>query len=439
MNEDTIKIAEENEKALLSFAITDNLLCEPIFNEIKPEDFYSYKNRIIAQTIINLMKANIPVDVIQIVLEMKRTNTLIECPESYLSSIMALSFKVSNWKWYLKEIKRLSLERFKEVVAKRIKQQEDSEDDIKLLARIQNDIDKLSVKEISLEDYSKSLKQELAEDRQLIRTGFMNIDKSAMAGGDWVVIAARPGVGKSILVGNMVNHFLKDGLKCLVYTTEMTQEQYLLRQVCMKYGLFFYGLRNGIADDEQKEEAIKAIDKYLTSYRDKLIYSTILRPTSDDVIREIETNKPNVVVIDNMSSVKLTSKMTNKADKIGEYMEEVKECVVKNKILGLIICHINREAEKGGGYGNRIQGGLATYENPANKEPNLYNLKDSGKIEELANKAILMWNDGEIISNTNRCVINWKYAKDRDGVGGSGKLILDRDTLCMVDYYSAEE
>lgn len=434
MTEENEKITEENEKALLSFAITDNLLCEPIFKEIKPEDFYSYKNRIIAQTILNLMKNNTPVDVVQIVLEMKRTNTVIECPEVYLSSVMALSFKVSNWKWYLKEIKRLSLERYKEVVAQRIKQQEDSEEDIKLLTKIQNEIDKLSVKEISLEDYSKALKKDLTEDRQLIRTGFMSIDRSAMAGGDWVVIAARPGVGKSILVGNMVNRFLKDGLKCLVYTTEMTQEQYLLRQVCMDYGLFFYGLRNGIADEEQKEEALKAIDKYLGKYRDRLIYSQILRPTSDDIIREIETNKPNVVVIDNMSSVKLTSKMTNKADKIGEYMEEVKECVVKNKILALIVCHINREAERGGG--NKIQSGYATYENLANKEPNLYNLKDSGKIEELANKAILMWNEGETISETNRCAICWKYAKDRDGVGGSGKLILDRDTLCMADYYT---
>lgn len=434
MNEKNIEITEENEKALLSFAITDNLLCVPIFNEVKPEDFYSYKNKIIAQTILNLMKSNIPIDVIQIVLEMKRTNTIIECPEKYLSNVMALSFKVSNWKWYLKEVKRLSLERYKEIVAKRIKQQENSEDDIKLLTRIQNEIDRLSVKEITLEDYSKSLKQELAEDRQLIRTGFMNIDRSSMAGGDWVVIAARPGVGKSILVGNMVNHFLRDGLKCLVYTTEMTQEQYLLRQVCIQYGLFFYGLRNGIADEEQKAEALKCIDKYLGLYRERLIYSTILRPTSDDVIREIETNKPNVVIIDNMSSVKLTSKMPNKADKIGEYMEEVKECIVKNKILAIIICHINREGEKGGGF-NKIQGGQATYENLANKEPNLYNLKDSGKIEELANKAILMWNDGETIPDTNRCVISWKYAKDRDGVGGSGKFILDRDTLCMADYY----
>lgn len=432
MTEENQKITEENEKALLSFAITDNSICKEIFNELEPENFYCYKHKIIAQAIKNIINRNTPVDVVQIVLELKKNNLIIECDETYLSKVIELSFKVSNWKWYLKEIKRLYLERFKEVVAKRIKQQEDSENDIKLLTKIQNEIDSLELKDVSLEDYCKTLKNELIKDRQIIRTGFLNLDKSAMSGGDWVVIAARPGVGKSILVGNMLNKFLSDGLKCLVYTTEMTQEQYLLRQVCMYYGLFFYGLRNGCADDEQRDEALKRIDDFLKKFDKRLIYSQILRPTSEDIIREIENNKPDVLIIDNMSSVKLTSRMANKADKIGEYMEEVKECIVKNKILAIIVCHINREADKGS-INNKNQQNYNTYENVLNKEPNLYNLKDSGKIEELANKAILMWNEGEVDTGLNRATLCWKYAKDRDGIGGRGKFQLDRDTLKMGD------
>lgn len=428
MNEEQSKITIENEKSLLSFCLTEHKICEEIFRELKPEDFFDFKNRTIAQSIENLLKQNIPIDIVQIILDLKKTNSILECPEIYISDIVSYSSRISNWKWYLKEVKRLSLERLKEVIAKRIKQQDNNERDIKLLTKIQNKIDELSLKDVDLADYCEYLKKEITSEKQIIKTGFFGLDKSSMSSGDLVVIAARPGVGKSILIANMINNFLRKGLKCLVYTTEMTQEQYLLRQVCIEYNLFFYGLRNGYADEEQRKEALKNIDNFLEKYKGLLMYSPILRPTSDDIIREIENFKPDVLVIDNMSSIKLTSKMTNKADKIGEYLEEVKESIVKNKILALIVCHINREAEKGGGY----QSNKDTFNKNIQKEPNLYNLKDSSKIEELANKAILMWDEGEDVSDTNRVLICWKYAKDRDGIGGRGKFILDRDTLAMA-------
>ena len=410
------EIINTNEMCLLSFAISDEKTAKDIFANITPNDFYYPKHQKIANAIIDIQSKDGNVDIIQIALKLKDSKDLVEIGgEQYLSKILEYSIKAYNYKWYLKEIKTLSLERQKEEIANRIKQIEDNEEDINKLVKIQKQIDDIDYKRITLEDYSVSLENDVFKDREIIRTGFSGIDESSMAGGDLVVIAARPGVGKSILAANMLNRFLKDGLKCLVFTTEMTQEQYMLRQLSIYADLYFYGIRNGFASDEQKKAFMAANKSFTQRYKDLLFYSNNLRPSSSDIVQELEEIKPKVFILDNMSSIKLTSKMKNKTDMIGEYLEEIKECIVKNKILAIIICHINREADM-------------TNE----KKPYLNNLKDSSKIEELANKVITLWPNDKIEVIPKRKYINWEYAKDRDGLGGYGVLGIDTETLYMA-------
>jgi hypothetical protein len=71
-------------------------------------------------------------------------------------------------------------------------------------------------------------------------------------------------------------------------------------------------------------------------------------------------------------------------------------------------------------------------------EPELYHLKDSGSIEETGTHIILLWSSpkespGELAGPK---AINWKMAKSRDGLGGSGdsgKLFLNRNTLEITE------
>jgi replicative DNA helicase len=232
-----------------------------------------------------------------------------------------------------------------------------------------------------------------------------------MTGGDLVVVAARPGVGKSIFAANILNSFLEQGYKCLVYTTEMTPEQYMLRQVCIFRKLWYFGFRNGYATDEDKVHLDEATTDFTEKYKNLLVYSRIQRPSSADVQREIDEHKPNIVILDNLSSVKLTSKAQNKTEKIGEFLEEVKETIVDKKLLCILVCHINRTAEQEG-----------------DGEPILSNLKDSSKIEELANKVIIMW---PAEPTPIEMVVNWKYSKDRDGLGGFGRFFINKNFLTM--------
>jgi replicative DNA helicase len=410
INETTLK----NEQALLGLALQDKEIAIGIFKVVNENDFYYSKHKIIAKLIKKLTKTEI--DLVQLLLEAQKQNVLLEIGgEVYIVELNETAINAKNWKFYAKQVKQQSLERKKQELSILIKNNPEKDLYVKELVKTQEEIDKLQIVQVDLRDWANSLRREIFTNKNIIHTGYNGIDQSAMAGGDLVVVAARPGVGKSILAANVLNNFLKQNKKCLVYTTEMTPEQYMLRQICIYANLWYFGFRNGYAQDQDKENLDEATTEFTDKYKDLLIYSPTLRPSSDDIKREIAEYEPEVVILDNLSSVKLTSKNTNKPDKIGEFLEEVKEVIVDKKLLCIVVCHINRTAEKEDG----------------NNEPILSNLKDSSKIEELANKVIIMWPSEK--STLTEMAINWKYSKDRDGLGGFGLLMVNKNFLTMRD------
>ena len=412
-NEFDNQVILNNEQALLGLIMDNPEIAIATFSLVSPEDFYYDAHKKIARIVKKI--AGPQLDLLQIVLEAKRNGDLESIGgEAYLANLCNIAFSAKNWRFYAKAVKQASLERKKQSLSIRIKENPNDEVYVKELVKVQSQIDGLSVEQIDLRDWANSLRKDIFAQKTIIHTGYKGLDDSAMTGGDLIVVAARPGVGKSIFTANILNNFLKQHRKCLVYTTEMTPEQYMLRQICIYARLWYFGYRNGFATDEEKEQLDEATTEFTQTYKDLLVYSPTLRPSSSDILREIEEYQPEIIILDNLSSVKLTSKASNKTEKIGEFLEELKEIVVDKKLLCIIVCHINRQAEEDG-----------------NTEPILSNLKDSSKIEELANKVIIMWPSKE--STVTEMAVNWKYSKDRDGLGGFGRFMINKNFLIMRD------
>lgn len=409
---DTAAISK-NEQALLGLIMDNPEIAIATFSIVSPDDFYFESHKHIARIIKSI--AGPGLDLLQIVLEAKRLDVLDKIGgEAYLAEIGVTAISAKNWRFYAKAVKQASLERDKQILSVHIKENPNNEEYVKRLVKIQSQIDGLGIEQVDLRDWANNLRRDIFAKKTIIRTGYKGLDESAMTGGDLIVVAARPGVGKSIFTANVLNNFLKDGRKCLVYTTEMTPEQYMLRQICIYGRLWYFGFRNGYASDEEKEQLDEATTEFTDYYKNLLTYSPTLRPSSSDILREIEEYQPEIVILDNLSSVKLTSKANSKTEKIGEFLEELKEIVVDKKLLCIIVCHINRNVEQEG-----------------NTEPILSNLKDSSKIEELANKVIIMWPSTD--STITEMAVNWKYSKDRDGLGGFGRFMINKNFLIMRD------
>ena len=81
-----------------------------------------------------------------------------------------------------------------------------------------------------------------------ISTGFTDLDKmtSGLHGGEMIVLAARPSMGKTSLAMNIVEHVvLEEKLPVGVFSLEMTSESLVLRMLCSRARVNLQTVRDG--------------------------------------------------------------------------------------------------------------------------------------------------------------------------------------------------
>lgn len=95
-----------------------------------------------------------------------------------------------------------------------------------------------------------------------IPTGFIDLDykTSGMQPSDFVLIAARPSMGKTAFVLNLVDHVaVRKGLPCMVFSLEMSKEQLVNRMLAMESNVDSQKLRTGNLTDSDWDAVVEGI------------------------------------------------------------------------------------------------------------------------------------------------------------------------------------
>ena len=95
-----------------------------------------------------------------------------------------------------------------------------------------------------------------------IPTGFIDLDykTSGMQPSDLVLIAARPSMGKTAFVLNLVDHVaVRKGLPCMIFSLEMSKEQLDNRMLAMESNVDAQKLRNGNLTDSDWDAVVEGI------------------------------------------------------------------------------------------------------------------------------------------------------------------------------------
>ncbi len=92
-----------------------------------------------------------------------------------------------------------------------------------------------------------------ADDTAYVRTGFGDLDEltGGLGRGNLVLIAARPGIGKSALVGNIARNVAGRGEGVAFFSLEMTAAEVAMRLLCAEAGVSYHAVRTdaaGLAD-----------------------------------------------------------------------------------------------------------------------------------------------------------------------------------------------
>lgn len=215
-----------------------------------------------------------------------------------------------------------------------------------------------------------------------IGTGFPDVDRAT--GGlhptDLVILGARTSMGKSSLGMNIVSHVTCD-LKeaCAVFTLEMSGEQLVERMMCADARVNMRLINDGMLVDRDFPKLTKAAGRLSNApiYVDETGSMTLLKLRS--LARQYVTrDKVKVIVIDYIQLLYWDggqTKFSNRNEELTRIAGALKQMAKDMNVTFLVLCQLNRDADKGGG------------------QPQLHHLKDCGAIEEAADGIWLIYDD----------------------------------------------
>lgn len=266
------------------------------------------------------------------------------------------------------------------------------------------------------EKSSKTLKEVVEEfkdqyfkdiEEKKIYTGFDKIDEclGGLDGGELIVIGARPGVGKSALVTQIITHMASEGLRVGYFNLEMSYKQVFERILARfsQLGLSRIKRAKAFLNDE-KPKFNKAIEKMLL---DNLIITSGSRKVSD-IKAESRHQKYDVIVIDYLQLIRADRLFNNRASEVGEISKSLKALAMEMNIPIVALSQMNRE-------------------NDETQEPNISDLRESGDIEQDASVIALMWNLDD------KGCKGFKVGKNRQGELLKIGLQFDGDTMTFKE------
>jgi Replicative DNA helicase len=213
----------EAEMSVLGVAFINNKDVSKIIEEVTDEMFFDKRNVLIFNAIKSLYQEKIPIDVTTIKNELDKTKKLNEVGLDYLGDVIDSVITTANLESYINIIKENAVRRNLISTAENIvKDSYDNDNLTELLDSAEKNI--LSVvKARSVGDFvpiqeilrrAQAKLEDLAKNKRAItgvETGFIDFDKvtTGFHGGEMIILAARPGMGKTALALNMATYAAK--------------------------------------------------------------------------------------------------------------------------------------------------------------------------------------------------------------------------------------
>lgn len=268
--------------------------------------------------------------------------------------------------------------------------------------------------------HSKTMKQIVAENRGnyfnehvgegLIKIGFYRTDDclGGLEGGDVTVIGARPGVGKSAIVTQMIGQMAEKDYNIGYYNLEMNESQVYERFVSRMSEIGLTRVRRAKAFLGGEKEAFDKANETLSGY--SITISTGAKSVSE-IRAECRHQRYDVIVIDYLQLIKADRRFGNRASEVGDISKAIKALAMELHVPIIVLSQLNRISEM-----------------RETKEPTMAELRESGDVEQDASNIILLWNldeDGQYKG--------WKIEKQRQGTHLKEVLQFDGDHMRFIE------
>ncbi len=416
----------EAEKTVLGGILINNKNLNVVLSIISPEDFYKEANRKIIEKIVALVDKGKPVDVVTLSEELQKMGALDDVGgASYLSSLMDGVPKSLNVEFYAQIMKEKSLLRqlilsSAKIISSSYEQKDDAD---QLLDEAQSAIIDVAEQRIkpgfvpvsSLTEPTLEMIKALHERKESVTgipTGFRDLDAltAGFHNSEFLVIAARPSMGKTALCLNISQHVgLNTDYSVGFFSLEMAKEQIVIRLLCAEAQLDIKKVRTGFIGERDfgklklSAEALSGAKIFI----DETPALTVMEMKAKARRLKMEQNL-DILFVDYMQLMHTGGRFENRTQEMSYISRSMKELAKELRVPVVGLSQLSRAPEK----------------NRSKPIPQLSDLRESGAIEQDADVVIFIYRE-ELYRPDDENVrgeADINIAKQRNGPTGKIKL-----------------
>lgn len=416
----------EAEQSILGCMLINSEIAVKIASKLKIEDFYLESHKTIYESMLALYASNTPIDFVTLADKLDKANQLDSVGGiEYITTLSTLMPSAVNYNVYLDIVKRDSLNRALINVSQKIAEKSyNCEDGQESLSYAEGLIYQLAQNEQNgdLEHISPSLNlaiknmDEIAKNGGKIKgisTGITEFDKltNGLQNSDLILLAARPGVGKTSFALNIaINSALEQKKSCAIFSLEMPKIQLAQRAICSVAMVSMSKAKTGkLNKDDWKY--IWLANKKLSEASIYIDDSTMNTPMDIlDKCRRLKREKGlDIVVIDYLQLMSGVSKKTdNRQQEISEITRYLKITAKELDVPIILLSQLSRAIEQ-----------------RKDHKPMLSDLRESGAIEQDADIVLFIDNPdkyNDIVNPNEPGICELVVAKHRNGELGNIKM-----------------
>ena len=438
--------SEEAEKALLCCMMADETVPMDLMSLIKPADFYFRSHRLIFEAMSSIWNDNRPIDLVTVTQELDRMGALADAGGAqYISVLSGFLPTSANFKAHAEIVKQDSqlrqLMTAANSVLERCYANSDALETLQYAEKAVSDVaENQGISALqpfdeavnaAVADFDSLLRDPLA--RRGLQTGFRGLDAllGGLHGGDLVIIAARPGQGKTSIGMNIIQqvataHIVSgepsktvDPAVCAIFSLEMPASQLAKRMIASIAKVDFARLSKGEITGADEWKSIASARSALCM--SKIFVDDTSLTTPMDILSKCrrlkrEQKRLDLVMVDYLTLMSSGKKVENRQQDVSEISRTMKLAAKELGVPLLLLSQLSRGSEK------------------EKRKPQMSDLRESGAIEQDADIIMFIYrpNAGDD-NNPDRDSAEIIVAKHRNGPLGTVKMKWIGENVSFAD------
>jgi len=436
----------EAEMSVLGVPFLNPYALEKIIESITEDMFFVDAHKKIFNALVSLYKSQTPIDITTVKNELDKQKNLNAIGGiEYLTEVIDSVATSANLDYYInivkdKAIRRRLIDTATNIVTDAYDEEEElsrlldqSEQKLGNVVRARQTSEFKTIAE-ALKEAHENLER-MSKDRSLITgipSGFIELDKetSGFHEGELIILAARPGMGKTAFALNVAtNAAMKTGKQIAIFNLEMSAEQLVNRMISAVGQIEGEKLKTGMLNDNDWKRYTEAMSELSDTHIFIEDNASITAPEIKAKCRRLASSPGGLglVIIDYLQLVTTGGRVESRQVEVSEISRSFKTMAMELKVPVIALAQLSRNAER-----------------RESNQPKLADLRESGSIEQDADLVLFVNRQDYFEAKTadNKATIvpaEIIIAKHRRGSTGLIQVLFELNKSCFKNYTPIDE